>query len=258
MLERSYNETGSLHGAADFFGVKRWVIRKLRNDYGIPLKDSRRYSINDHTFSEENETAFYLAGFIAADGCISSDSSKKGFLEIRLALKDTNHLKMIRKLLQTNYPLHKWTSIKNGKASIGYSLMITSQVICNDLLSKFNIGPRKSLTYEFPEWLIKHPLCHHFIRGYNDGDGCFTFNNNNPVFSMVGSQSFLVSVRHVLIDKGCVSNANKNLYPKGKIYRLQYAGSNIVALIASYIYNDATIFMKRKRTLVANLLRAMD
>jgi hypothetical protein len=51
-------------------------------------------------------------------------------------------------------------------------LAITSRKMCADLL-RFNITERKTFTYTFPEWLKTHPLKHHFIRGYNDGDVCF-------------------------------------------------------------------------------------
>lgn len=131
-------------------------------------------------------------------------------------------------------------------------LRITSQKICNDL-RRFNIVPRKSLIYTFPEWMKENSLKHHFIRRYNDGDGSFykpKLKNNRTIeqiyFSMRGTPKFLFDI-YCILQKECIlEERDKKIRISSGHGILEYGGNNIISNIFDYLYKDATIYLQRK------------
>jgi hypothetical protein len=125
---------------------------------------------------------------------------------------------------------------------------VYSKQIINDL-KRFGIGPRKSLTYDFPEWLIKHPLAHHFMRGYFDGDGSFYLNKEHSkeriVFSLRGTISFLSNYKKLLLQKCDLKSISEPKSNNG-IGQLCFKGQEDVKNIIKFIYKDSTIFLERK------------
>lgn len=205
----------------------------------------RIYSYNENIFKEESERSFYLAGFIAADGCLFNNKKTNEYvLRIDLALADEQFLIEINKLFNSNKVLN---SSHRGKSKV---LVFNSKNMFDDL-KKFNIVPRKSLIYTFPKWLINHPLVNHFMRGYNDGDGSFYLKNNdqwnNVYFELSGTKEFLIIYKNIL-ENMC------NLYCKNEvrkrndksISRLNYSGKALSSIVY-FLYKDATIFLPRKK-----------
>ena len=131
-----------------------------------------------------------------------------------------------------------------------HSIQITSSKIYNDL-ARFNIVPRKTLIYKFPKWLINHPLMHHFLRGYIDGDGCFRSRLRGKckklhVFmSLRGTESFLTSVQFIF--ENIVKLNNKiSIVFDCKVGKIEYGGNPATSKITEFLYKDATIFLQRK------------
>lgn len=202
------------------------------------------YSQNDDIFKVEDEKSFYLAGFIAADGCVINVGNEYA-LRIDLANNDRDFLSNIKDLFSCNKPIY----ITNRNSSV---LTINSYSIFNDL-KKFNIVPRKTKIYTFPEWLINHQSVHHFMRGYNDGDGCFYVKNATGIhpkisFELAGTSSFLTTYRSILESKCKLNPRKQEILPinNKNISRLCYSG-NTVPGIVSYLYKDATVFLPRKK-----------
>lgn len=86
---------------------------------------------------------------------------------------------------------------------------------------------------------------YHFIRGYFDGDGCFTWYFNtkyiNCKFEIIGTNDFCKEIFNILKIVPTITNLNKNLVraSNGKKKNIEY--------IYEYLYKDATIFLKRKQ-----------
>lgn len=225
----------------------------------IRKKYTSKYKVNHNIFQEENEASFYLAGFIAADGCIRISKTNKNRnyinhrLQISLSKDDKEHLVKIRELLGSTNPINDY-EIKNSKKNPNWNdvweskLLITSKQIVNDL-KKFNIVPRKSLTYKFPSWLKKHPLRKHFMRGYFDGDGSFYFNKelsyNRLCFSLRGTKEFLKVYQRVL-ERDCNFKSEAHVSKTEKIGHLRYKGK-FATQIKNYFYNNSKIYLTRKR-----------
>lgn len=206
---------------------------------------SRVYEYNDNIFAQDNEIAFYAAGFIAADGCIKKDKNNY-CVALNLASADKEHLEKIRSILETTAPIHDYA---NGKFYCS-KLNIYSDQIVEDL-KRFNIGPRKSKTYTFPQWLIHHTLVNHFMRGYNDGDGSFYIQhqfNKKICFSLIGTPIFLCDYRAILEDKCNFKHrtAPIPLYSNCDMGRLNYGGNDNIIKILEFLYQDSTIQLDRK------------
>lgn len=255
-LEKDYKQYKSIAKIATKYSVSYTVIRSRLIKYNIPIQ-GKKYNSNYNIFSEETEQAFYLAGFIAADGCIRVSKTNKNSsyinhrLVIALAEKDIDFLYKIRGILECENPVgiyevklndknKKWNNTKVAKFSI------TSEKMIQDL-KKFNIGPQKSLTYDMSEWLITHKLIHHFIRGYIDGDGSFYISSKrkNVSFSLRGTVPFLEKIKNIF-NMLCNLCTKSNINTENGIGKLSINSNIMVVKIFNYIYKDATIFMKRK------------
>lgn len=246
-LKLNYLELKEISITAKFYNVSESVIRKNLKKFNISLNKIARnrnkkskYKVNDNFFAKDTEESFYIAGFIAADGCVMNNT-----LSINLSLKDKDHLIKINNIINSNRVIKDY----HNKYSGASRLLITSKQIINDL-KRFNIVPRKSLIYTFPEWMKTHPLKHHFMRGYFDGDGSVYLNNqyNEKVcFGLRGTIKFLIDYRAIL-EKECGFCERTNPIPiSSGCGLLGYGGNKNISKIADFIYKDATIFLNRKK-----------
>lgn len=224
-------------------------MRKIGLDINKPIK----YNFNKNFFKEETEDSFYWAGFLAADGCITDNK----YLKIGLSIKDRLHLEKFKNIINASYPIkEKYIKVnnlnKNWNNSISCEMNIYSEDYFNDL-QKFNIVPRKSLIYTFPDYVLNHKLCHHFMRGYLDGDGCFHFSKPKMKavqlrITIAGTEKFLTNFKNKL-NENCNLNDRK-LRKNKNIYCLEYNGNLQCKRIVDYLYKDSTIYLDRKYDII--------
>lgn len=188
----------------------------------------------NHDFFQniDSETKAYWLGFMMADGCVSMTHSPK--IVIRLCKKDGHHLQLWHDTIDSCVPLC-WST--KSVQSQHYSLKM-----CEDLID-LGCTPKKSLTLSFPE--IEKSLLHHFVRGYFDGDGCASLHNKKQKtpqcrITFVGTESFLKKLSEIV----CIDN---KLHFAGKARSLQINGNKKICKIVSWMYQDAKIYLKRKR-----------
>jgi hypothetical protein len=266
LLRSEYERLGGIYAVAKSLGISYNTISKRFKRFSIEI-DRRNFICQDENiFAKDTETSFYLAGFIAADGCICERTiTKQSALAIQLSEKDADFLQTLKDAFQFNGPIHS-SLIENSNRnpnwcdSVNRGFVITSDIICRDL-ERFNIVPRKTLIYRFPEWLINHPLVHHYMRGYNDGDGCIRlkkwYASGKLDFQLAGQPAFLEVYKQALETRCGINNPNKTIQLKRKasgnvLGVLQYCGNNIVQKIAQFLYKDATIYLPRKYDVVRN------
>lgn len=224
------------------------------------IEKNRIYNCNYDFFSKDNEASFYWAGFIAADGWVVTEKCNY-LLGIDLSIKDIKHLEKFKKSIDATQPIRK--RIKkggniNGK-ELGHSEMcsikIHSKQIVEDL-KKFNVIPNKTYFLDIPEWLMEHKLLHHYLRGYIDGNGCFTVAQNkgqkpHVTFCMRGTYKFLNQFSSNLHKKGVLLRSRKENEPiAGKKYlafdKIQYSGNTVISKMYDCLYKDAALFLDRK------------
>ena len=228
-----------------------------------------RYCVNTHDedfFNRDTPESFYWAGFIAADGCVCEKKNSTNItLSINLATKDENHLQKLKNAIKYTGKIYRtqevgsWKFKKLKKPMYFQSkliITITNSLTINGL-NRFNIFPRKSLVYEFPEWLKNHLLVNHFIRGYFDGDGSVMIEKAKLLVRVtpklrvcfLGTKDFLKACHEIFI-KNCQVIEKKKIPARKdcKIHVLQYVGNRVSMRIANFLYKDSTekIFLNRK------------
>lgn len=262
-LEEVYLATQSVRKVGRHFNTSSEKARYLLNKYGICNKPIL-YTCNHEFFSKDSQSSFYWAGFFAADGCILDKRSSK-MVTLALSKRDVSHIDKFKGAISADNPIKDFL-VRNSKRSLKWNdtwkseIKITSDQLSDDL-SRFNVVPRKSKTYTFPEWLIDHALVNHFMRGYFDGDGSFFVPRLAPgrsvsqVFlSLRGTPEFLKTYRDILERECGLKERTNDIRINNGIGVLEYGGNGIVGNIAQYLYRDADIYLDRKRSVILDII----
>jgi len=262
-LQRDYNELGSLSKIASKYDISLARTKYWSKQLGIVVDSSGGksiYTVNEDIFSRDSEIGFYLAGFVAADGnIIHDDRSNTSALRLQISRNDREHLITMKTAMAFTGPIGDYEThdAVSGKSIQSSSINIyCSKKLIADASKNFNITPNKTFTYKFPQKIIEHKFVRHFIRGYVDGDGCFYFGDKSNEFSVIGTYSFLKDLKKVLVQK-CDINPTKmpEQFKHSKAFRLRWSGNNQIGRIANFLYNNATIYLPRKRLKVEHLLK---
>ena len=149
ILEQSYIELGSLKAVARKFDVDSGSIKKYMTIHGLDFKSQVRHGCDHDFFSRDNEESFYVAGFIAADGCVKDRKGSSGNIRYELGIglskEDKLFLGKLRQLMKAETPIRDFL-VKNSKFNDKWNdtwkseIIITSKQMCNDL-KRFNIVP---------------------------------------------------------------------------------------------------------------------
>jgi hypothetical protein len=261
ILEKAYGRLQTLKAVGRELKIDPDSVKLYMEKFGLDYTKQVRYDCDHEFFSHDNELSFYVAGFVAADGCVKEKKNSSGSicyqLQIGLSKEDKDFLIQIRDLLRANNPVFDFL-IKNSERNSKWNdcwkseFTIVSKRMFDDL-KRFNIVPRKSLIYTFPEWMKDHPLKHHFIRGYNDGDGSFYIpklasgkKTEQIYFSMRGPPAFLKEIRYIFEQECQLEEREKEIRISSGHGCLEYGGNGIVSKISNYLYRDATIYLPRK------------
>lgn len=203
----------------------------------------RKYNFDEHYFDNIDcqEKAYWL-GFFAADGY---NHRSKGCVEFRLHRQDKEILEKFKVSIKSNNPIRLY---KNTYCN----LSLYSQHLC-DKLSEYGLKQAKTYTLQLPK--LEDSLMQHFIRGYYDGDGCFSVtkrnNRKNPdskvyQFNITGMEGPLSIIQQYLVDN---ANVVKNSLKRRKstiAVTIHYSGKGVCKKILDYLYNNATIYLQRK------------
>jgi len=197
---------------------------------GNPSRTRRQHNLNDGFFEKHTLEACYWAGFIAADGNISSPKRKKANVRIKLKDIDVDHLEMLKKSLKYENELSR----SDQKGFVYYTLSFFSEQIVEDL-KWFNIIPKKSLVLNPPPLDGKKALS--FIIGYIDGDGCVyleTLKKRNPRLRLclVGTEQMLLWIKFnfdKIVPFSIASTPRK--IKNSKIYQYQIASKKALDVL---------------------------
>ena len=222
--------------------VSRFLKKNKVQTY---IKHKRKYHINDNFLSElDSEDKAYFLGFMYADGCNNSDG--RGFT-ICLNSQDKEILEKFVKILESDHPIDvipahydkegKWIKEKA-------QLRVVSHQLSADL-SKWGCVPRKTTILKWPD-NIPENLKFHFIRGYFDGDGCFSSKGKNAVkVSILSTHNFLSGLKEYLNSLG-IRTSSVMIVKNKNVFRLDIQAQKSVKDFMDSIYKDATIFLERK------------
>lgn len=202
----------------------------------------KKYNFAEHYFDNIDcqEKAYWL-GFFAADGYNHRD---KGCIEFRLHKQDKEILEKFKLCIGANNPvgLYKATYC---------NLSLYSKHLC-DKLAEYGLGQAKTYTLELP--ILEDSLMQHFIRGYFDGDGCFsvikrkdrTENSLTYQFNITGMEVPLRTIQSFLIKKANVVDNGVKHRKSTVAVTIHYSGRKVCKRILDYLYNGANIYLQRK------------
>jgi len=221
---------------------------------GIKIRSHKQKNINryqqDDTFFDKIDTPdkAYIYGLIAADGCIQKTRHSSHSIKIDLHSRDKHILEDIAGILQYTGKIYSY------KYATGYTLEtpINRLLIRSDqmvtALECLGITERKTSTLKDLTTYIDSEFLRDFIRGYFDGDGSWKGMGQDMSWSIVGTKELVEGIAKSLV-------ANKIVYQVTKLQKrrldcaslqLEYGGSKQMSRIANFMYDDATLFLKRK------------
>ena len=225
--------------------VKR-VLNKSKIRTRKIRSEATRFKYDENFFQEiDSEEKAYFLGLMYADGSISSDGNK---IAICLHENDCDIIQKLSDLLFKNKtPVSR---VKFGKFK-GCKVYITSKKMKEDLV-RHGCTPRKSMTISLPK--IDGKMMHHFIRGYFDGDGCFSSSpgrrggkNIRGVIKIVSNTNFCLQMKNYLHDRLDIYMGVYKPSKNPQVGALQTGNDETMKSMYEFMYSDATICLERKR-----------
>jgi DNA-binding transcriptional regulator WhiA len=221
----------------------------------LGLTRTKKTCIRDFFNVIDTEEKAYWLGFIFADGYISysEKNMKKGQLAttyctgIKLQWSDREHLKKFNKSISGNYKVFKETSHPDGfrkKITEAAKILVYSQQMYNDLNKYFDRD--KTYTAKFPS--ISENLMRHFIRGYFDGDGCFSFTDRTFDIEFLGaSKDFHEGLGNILNENNFKFTINSKINKYNtEMYYIYINRNEDKCNFLKWIYEDCKIYLERK------------
>ena len=167
-LCKKYNCTDYLMSV--YFKSKGLVKRRTK------IKNTLKEDIFDNINSSEKA---YIFGFYMADGCITSEN----YFQISISRNDLELLTAIRNYMAPFAKIHIKKEYTNPKTGITTHSMcefcFKNNHIAN-VLNSYNCGYNKTYIDKSIKNIIPKEYMWDFIRGYFDGDGCFTWHASAP------------------------------------------------------------------------------
>lgn len=230
--------------AVDHGTIIRALVRQGIEQRAVPERN-RLYQLNPHAFdSIDNEHAAYWLGFIYADGNTHNRS-----LNVTLKQSDGHHLEKLKTFLQSEAIIKSYLgNSSNGKKYPQANITITDRHLVEQLQALGISTGRPIPEHTFSQ--ISDPLFHHWLRGFFDGDGSA---HKSPAISFCGNFRLMELVRAKLAN--CIGSNPYLAISKHKtaqLYYLQYGGRLIALRVSDYLYQDATVWLERKRQVIAS------
>jgi len=248
-----YNTGLSCQKIANQLNVSESFINKKLKELNIIKRSNsiyRRRSWNENFFNviDTEEKAYWL-GFLYADGCVHDKPN--GQKLITLCVKDKEVIEKFIKSLNGDFTVKQYNDI--------YGVYLTSDIMFNDL-GKLGCVPKKSLNLKFPN--INNDYINHFIRGYFDGDGSVficnpkNYNNTNTIYKSIGiGICGTYEMLSVLANYAPINFPKKDKRKLSNIWYSSTSGTNKAASFYNYLYNDATIWLDRKKNKFENYFK---
>ena len=255
LILETYQQTYNLGKAADILNVSLETLRKFFIANNMPYKKQVKYDCDHFFFSRDNERSFYWAGFLAADGNIDG---KKNRIILALATKDKDHLEKLKLDIECPCPIFNQTR-KDARPAFKQeyyyksTVRFTSKQMVQDLL-RFNVVPLKSKIFKFPINLQDNDNVRHYIRGLIDGDGWIYTECNSSCIGLSGTPDCVNAVFNILKQKcGLKSGCS---YVREDGLGIMHSGRLDDNLsIINYLYNDAIIYLDRKKITADQILK---
>lgn len=236
--------------------LKRYTIDKILKSNGIQKRDNkhkgRRYSYNENFFEKiDTEEKAYWLGFIYADGYIAKRKQGSHVLGITISIKDVKHLELFKEHIEATYPIRRYESHTAYNSSDYVRIELIGDKIVDDI-QKLGVHFNKTTILTFPtERQVPQYLLHHFVRGYMDGDGYVSrcgYGGKILKLGFCGTKEFLEGLQERMqLSKNKIGQNKREAERNVNNYYLDYSSLKAKKL-GNTLYEDATIYLKRKKT----------
>lgn len=242
----------TLEHLVETFNISIPSVIKVLNEYRV-----KRYSkvrlfspdlIEDYFETINTECKAYFLGLIITDGCIHSTKGRQPLVSLTLQKSDAYLLEKLKEELNSNKRV-------TGDGRGCCSLSILSSKMVTDL-KQYGIAPDRSLSVAFPKNIPKQ-FYRHFIRGVLDGDGSVSYysraahgrkSHTKAVRFCKGNKQFLEDLVEFLFANAEVEKVN--LYrEKDNLWSIAYRKNSSMLKLIDYMYDDAHVYMERKKRL---------
>lgn len=213
-----------------------------------PRKNTYAFDYNYFDVIDSEHKAYWL-GFLMADGYILSHRKGKrknqsqsfGFA---ISMKDKELFDYFKEDLKTENPVNIYrnsTSSYSSNSVYGRILLTSQHTV--DMLKTHGIVENKTFITKMPQ--LDDNLIPAFIRGYSDGDGSITIDKNNRLsWALCGTKELLNEIQNYFgfsykLQQRFPERLNNN-------WTLKITGWKNVPYALSIVYDDATIYLKRK------------
>lgn len=259
----------------NIFNIGEKVLNRWFKESGIEKKKERgRYSFNKNFFDTINtEDKAYWLGFIWCDGYICR-SNRKGYdtydFKLDLAIQDKKHIEKFKNSLNSEHPIKIYKSksyFNKEKDTVVARIYIANRYFAKTLYDKYILIPDRhdteKLIKNIPESLIRH-----FIRGVLEADGSISdyyaqekrlkIKTRKMAIRFYTYENLLIFIREHFIEKG-LSKSHQQFRKRhedrdGYACELSYTGNKQVRKILNYLYEDATVFLDRKKEICNSIL----
>lgn len=258
IIDTYYNKAEmSFTEMSDLLQVSERSFARVLKENNINTSLKNRYTLNENYFDKiDSECKAYFLGFLFADGFVGNEKFNNVVLSIQE--KDKVILDVFKKELNFtgNIRIGK-SSSSYKKTSCQYIINFSSEHMAKTLRAYGLTKNRKEIIKDIPLCVPKN-LIHHFIRGYFDGDGSVTKYNKKCNVKLANGSIKTYSYEKIKVDLICNKDFGENIlkhiginsfhFSKSKcnLYYLSIQADKEVEIYKNYIYNNATIFLKRK------------
>jgi Mor family transcriptional regulator len=238
---------------SEMYDVKPTTITKILKRNNVRIKGTTGYrtcTLDETVFDQINERSAYWAGFLMADGVVTSQSPPR--LGLMLSRVDEQHIYKFRSFLRSTHKVNRVTCTLNAKEFLCSGLLISSRKLAESL-GKFGVVPRKSHIAR----LIGLDANRHTFRGLVDGDGYISFRsikyNRYPSIGLVGS--FDIVNQFSVYVKGIFPEIDLRVRKKSSIYTVGAVGMKALKIIKHLYENcDSDAVLNRKKVLADEIV----
>ncbi len=236
------------------FNVSPQMIKRVVSERGVKIKSLRDYrmvyDVNENYFNKiDSEEKAYWLGFLYADGVVNEDEN---LIRINLSYIDRNHLVKFKNSVASTHPIKTTTKKTKEKTYKGVYIGFKTEKMVVDLVEK-GCYQRKSKTLLFPtSEIVPNEFLRHFIRGYFDGDGSINFTYRKGTDKRMYKMSF-VGTENMVKNLSYFLNLSAKIQEFPNHCVLQFGGNQQVMKVSKYLYDDANIYLDRKKKVIEEL-----
>lgn len=216
------------------------TICKIIKDGGIQKRPATRFTIirkEDFFEKIDSEDKAYILGFLLSDGYITAPRHQNGEWQWGIGLKESDEY--ILEYIKNAIGIERKRICHNNHLSV---LTVTSNKMVNDL-AKYTITSEKSFSVQFPYVQTPIEMHRHIIRGFFDGNGCVS----KPNCTFYGNKDIVTSIRDILSNEAKMTTRRIYYNDTCYVYSFSFSRKSDLELFGKYVYDGASIWLKRKR-----------